>query len=297
MVEQTIKTLRFTNYVLIALIAAAVLLLTRTIISVTFTNNAHSTAADAVSDASRGKVAKNSLMHYADILEKNAFGSSMVLRPLSVSEKTDAGPVALTDLVLIGTVVESKKSGFAIFRNNAGTPRGKEDIFSLGDNVFDYGKLTKVNLTSVEIMQDDVIHTLAIPFDKMTAPDMKSKKRSAKNAKSSFARKISDKEYVLDSKRVQESIENPERILTDARLLPNFIDGKQEGFAISEVVSDGLYHSLGLKNGDILLKVNGLEISNPEVAIQAMSALKGMNRVNLDIVRSGKNMSMSYQLR
>ncbi len=114
---------------------------------------------------------------------------------------------------------------------------------------------------------------------------------------SSFAKKIGERQYVLNSRKVQESIENPEHILTDARLLPNFVNGKQEGFAISEVVNDGLYHSMGLKNGDILLKVNGLQMSNPEVAIQAMTALKGMNRVNLDIIRNGKNMSMKYQMR
>jgi general secretion pathway protein C len=79
--------------------------------------------------------------------------------------------------------------------------------------------------------------------------------------------------------------------------LPNIKDGRQEGFTISEVVPGGIYQSLGLRNGDILLKINGLEISNPEVAIQAMSALRGMNNVDLDIIRSGKNISMSYRMR
>lgn len=121
--------------------------------------------------------------------------------------------------------------------------------------------------------------------------------RSEDAPEDSFARQVGEREYLLDSRRVQESLENPEQILTDARLLPNFVDGKQEGFRISEVVPDGLYGSLGLQNGDILLRVNGLEISNPEVAIQAMTALRGMNRVNLDIIRGGKNMAMSYQIR
>ncbi len=297
MIEHTIKTLRFTNYLLIVLIAVAALLLTRTIISVSFTKSSEDSAAAVKSIKSRSKLSKKSLMHYSDILEKNAFGPSLKLRALSATGEAAPVPGTLTDLVLAGTVVESKSSGYAIFRNNTGPSAGKEDIFFLGDNVFNYGKLTKVNLKYVEIVQGAVTHTLSIPSDKMSSKAKKAGKVGAKKSKSSFARRLSEKEYILDSKRVQESIENPERILTDARLLPNFVDGKQEGFAISEVIPDGLYHSLGLKNGDVLLKVNGLEISNPEVAIQAMSALKGMNRVNLDIVRSGKNMSMSYQLR
>ena len=130
MLEHTIKTLRITNYLLIALIAAAILLLTRTIISVSFTKNADHSAA-VQSKASRSKLTKKSLMLYADILEKNAFGHTMKLTPLSALGETISESATLTDLVLIGTVVESKKSGFAIFRNNAGASAGEEDFFSI----------------------------------------------------------------------------------------------------------------------------------------------------------------------
>ncbi len=85
--------------------------------------------------------------------------------------------------------------------------------------------------------------------------------------------------------------------MTDARLLPVIKNGKQEGFIISEIVPEGMYHSLGLKNGDTLLKINGLEISNPEVAIQAMSTIKGTNNVNLDIIRNNRKMTLNYQMR
>jgi len=88
------------------------------------------------------------------------------------------------------------------------------------------------------------------------------------------------------------------QILTDARFLPNVKkNGKQEGFKIYEVRPGRVYESLGLKNGDTLLRINGLETSNPEVAIQAMSAFRGMDRINLDIIRNGTRMSLSYEIR
>ena len=140
-------------------------------------------------------------------------------------------------------------------------------------------------------------YTLSIPFEKEKATTINHARTRDVAPKTSFARKVGEQEYILDSRQVQKSLENPEQILTHARLLPNFVNGKQEGFKISEVVPDGLYHSLGIRNGDILLRVNGLEISNPEVAMQAMTGLKGMNEINLDILRKGKNMSMNYQMR
>ena len=79
--------------------------------------------------------------------------------------------------------------------------------------------------------------------------------------------------------------------------MPNIKDGRQEGFSISEVVPGGIYSSLGLRNGDILLRINGLEISNPEVAIQAMSGLKGMSNIDLDVIRNGRKISMNYRIK
>lgn len=114
---------------------------------------------------------------------------------------------------------------------------------------------------------------------------------------SSFAKKITEKQYLLNQQKVQQALNNPEQVLTDARLLPNIENGKQNGFKVLEVKPGGIYESLGLKNGDILLMVNNLEISKPEIAIQAMYALKGMSTVNLDIIRNGERTTMSYQIR
>ncbi len=236
-------------------------------------------------------------MYYADILEKNPFGPSMELRPLSVEKESKAEPSSLSDLILIGTAVGSGNQSYAIIQNKSGSSSEDEGIFVLGDEVFNYGRLKNVQQTFVEIERNSILHKLELPVEAVNSSPRKSKKRKSSSKSSSFARKIGDRKYILDKHKVQESIQNPEKIMTDARLLPNFVNGKQEEFTISEVVPDGLYHSMGLKNGDILLKVNGLEMSNPEVAIQAMTALRGMSRVNLDIKRDGNNRSMSYQMR
>ncbi|MEF9475128.1 MAG: hypothetical protein L0958_00180 [Candidatus Mariimomonas ferrooxydans] len=59
----------------------------------------------------------------------------------------------------------------------------------------------------------------------------------------------------------------------------------------------GIYQNLGLRNRDVLLRINGLDLSTPEAAMQAMSALKGMNTINLDIIRNGSKMTLGYQIR
>jgi type II secretion system protein C len=163
--------------------------------------------------------------------------------------------------------------------------------------VFHFGKLVAVHRSSVEIEQNAVKYTLEIAYDKFSTSTRPHKARGGGRSESSFVKKLSDRQYEVNRKSVLQSLEQPEHILTDARLLPNIKDGKQEGFVILEVQPSGLYDNLGLKNNDILLRVNGLVISNPEVAIQAMTALKGMNTIKLDIMRDSEKMSLNYRLR
>jgi general secretion pathway protein C len=293
--EKSLKKFRFVNYMLAVFILFAILISARNIISMSFSKKEVSHVISE--DNSLHDIKKKDIMQYSAILEKNPFGKPMKLEPIAVEQEKDKPYGALSDLILAGTVVGPKELSYAIFEDKSPSSPGGQDVFAYKENVFNYGVLTHISGSSVEIERDSVIYTVTFQPDTAGTDREEQIERHVETPRGSFAKKVGEQEYILDSRRVQKSLESPEQILTDARLLPNFVDGKQEGFRISEVVPDGLYHSLGLRNGDVLLKVNGLEISNPEVAMQSMTALRGMNRVNLDIIRKGKNMSMSYQIR
>jgi general secretion pathway protein C len=301
MLEFSLKKIRYLNIVIIAFIVVSSLVIIRFIVDISFSKKEPYSASIDGRQARKAVKGMN-IMQFSPVLEKNPFGKPMKLQPIGVSKKTGttvAGPTEISDLLLIGTVVGPRYISYAVFQEK--NKAGKQDIFSYGDQIFDYGILTKIERSAVEIQKDDLSYSLQIDYEKLSdrpgKKSVRSMSRKRSTSRGAFAKKIGEREYLLDRSKLQKSIENPEKVLTDARLLPNIINGRQEGFKISEVVPNGLYHSLGLRNGDILLNINGLEISNPEVAIQAMSALKGMNRINLDIMRSGENMSMDYQIR
>lgn len=292
MLESPIKRLQLLNYILGALILASALILIRDIVGASLSKK-QSRPAVAEKVSVQNTLNKKNLMYYSPLLEKNPFGAPMKLYQVEVPEEKEAQFNSLSNLVLTGTAVGPKNLSYAIFEDRSQTPL-KQDLFKYGEQVFNYGTLKKVEKSSVEIEQNSVTYTVSIPE---VISSEKPAEQAADTKQGTFAKKIGERDYILDSRRVQKSLENPEQILTDARLLPNIVEGRQEGFKMSEVVTGGIYHSLGLKNGDILLKINGLEISNPEVAMQAMSALKGMNNVSLDIIRNGQNLSMNYRMR
>lgn len=290
MLDFSLRYFRFFNFFLSAAILIASLVLTRNIVNFSFSEKAP--APSVLDTGGKGTVPERNIRDYAVILERNPFGPPMTLEPVAgprPAEVKQYGP--LSDLVLKGTAVGPERMSYAVIANKKENS-GEQEIFTYGDEVFTYGTLTKIERDSVELTRDNVAYSLMIPVGEDTVRNV-----AVSAQASQIARKVGEREYLLDSNKVRQSLNNPEKLLTDARLLPNFVDGEQEGFRISEVKADGLYHELGLRNGDILLRINGLAISNPEVAIQAMSALKGMNRVDLDIIRNNERMSMSYRIR
>jgi len=295
MLDFSLKYFRFVNFFLAALILVTALLLTRNIVNISFSEKGSKLTNSKVETIS-GSTQDKTIMRYSSILERNPFGSSMTMEPIvgTHTAKIKYGP--LSNLVLAGTAVGPEKMSYAVVMDKK-SPSHRHEIFTYGENVYNYGVLTKIKSTFIEITRDNITYTVKIPVKDLGGNSSANKAKSTSGLQSSIARKVGEGEYVLNRRKVSQSLENPEKILTDARLLPNFLNGKQEGFKISEVVNGGLYHSLGLRNGDIMLRINGLAISNPEVAIQAMSALRGMNSVNLDIIRNGDNMSMNYQIR
>ena len=295
MFEFSAKKLRVINFFLAALIFFVSLLLVRNFAGIFLSNQMPQIVTGGEKAAKSPAPQMKDITSYSAILEKNPFGSPKKLQPLIVIHDTVSKQGPPSNLLLVGTVVGPKKLSYAIFEDKTRPSPLKQVVVAYDKDVFDYGKLIKIERDSVELSQGAAIYKISL------AP-LKSDTRSPRTEESvypraSFAEKIGEKEYLLNRRKVDQTLENPEQILTDARLLPNIQNGKQEGFKMLEVKSGGLYESLGLKNGDILLRVNDLEISNPEVAIQAMTALKGMNRVNLDIMRDGAKLSMSYDIK
>jgi general secretion pathway protein C len=233
---------------------------------------------------------KTQLTDYASILKNNPFGfPGGELKPL-----TGSSPEADTrraDIHLLGTIVGPKSLSYGVFKNSSGL----QELFRVGDPVFGIGKLSKVERDKVIIRQGG--KSIEIPIEDVKVEEIKQPGAGGPPFTSSFAQKVGKDTYMVDQRNVQQAIANPGQIMTDARLRPNTVNGKGEGFMLSEVRQGGIYNSLGLQNGDVLLRINEYDISNPERALQAFTALKGMDRVQIDMIRDGARMTMTYQIK
>lgn len=226
---------------------------------------------------------KKDIQAYEAMLRNNPFGiSAGSLKSASVSTG-GAG----SDMRLLGTISGHSIHGYAIIADKD----GKQTMFRTGESVFGSGELKKVEKYRVFIGKNGKLSEISM-VEVIISDDLYGKPGSSLSVRS-----IGKGEYLLDQKAVQSALDKPHQIMTDAKLIPNMAGGKQEGFLLLEVKKNGIYDNLGMQNGDVLLRINDYGISNPENALQAFMALRGMDRVQLDLIRSGNRMTMAYQIR
>jgi general secretion pathway protein C len=103
--------------------------------------------------------------------------------------------------------------------------------------------------------------------------------------------------FVIDQRALNAALDNPAQAMSDARLLPSQKDGKVEGFRISEVKASGVFAMMGMKNGDILLRLNEFPVDSPDKALQSFIALKGQSKLKLDLIRDGQPATLNYDIR
>ncbi|MBI4691783.1 MAG: hypothetical protein HY754_16200, partial [Nitrospirae bacterium] len=261
MLFKNIKIITVINGIAALIVLGMLLFLIRGIVSSTLTASKKSMPGSSDSKQQKDIHGKK-LLDYSPILKKNPFG--FYAGELSVLSSKSEGSSIAADISLVGTISGNKRFAYAIFADRSNV----QEIFKIGDSVFGLGRLQKVEKDSVVINDNGKTKEIKIAdivtVRETTLPETKTNKvLSDSFTGEKFARKMAETSYMVDGQRVQQAIANPNQIMTDARLLPNVVEGKQDGFMLKEVRPGGIYQSLGLQNGDVLLRINEYNISNP----------------------------------
>ncbi|MSN26107.1 MAG: general secretion pathway protein GspC [Geobacter sp.] len=237
------------------------------------------------------------LSYYAPILTNGLFGkmSQGQLTPIvNSTAAAQAAPVtAPAELMLLGTAVGSFRETFALVRHMT---KQEERVFRLGDMVFDAGRLVDVGREKAFIVINNKKVELLTPM----APPPSISATPVPQAAAAVSTAVAHQgagSYIIDQRALNAALDNPAQAMSDARLLPSQKDGKVEGFRASEVKPNGVFSMIGIKNGDVLLRLNDFPMDSPDKALQSFISLKGQNRLKLDLIRDGQPVTFNYDIR
>src|SRR5439155_1052748 len=73
--------------------------------------------------------------------------------------------------------------------------------------------------------------------------------------------------------------------------------GRPAGFRLFQIRDDSLFAKLGLRNGDVVERVNGTQVADPTALLAFLQRLRTEPRVALDIVRGDAPRTLVYDLR
>ena len=109
-------------------------------------------------------------------------------------------------------------------------------------------------------------------------------------------KKISEYKYQVDRGMLNEQLEDLSALGMQARIVPNYRNGKYQGFKLIGVRPGSLYRSIGIRSGDIVKRINGEEINSPNKAIQLFEKLRNEGNIALDIERRGQAKTLQYNI-
>ncbi|MFZ2059899.1 MAG: type II secretion system protein GspC [Candidatus Binatus sp.] len=110
-------------------------------------------------------------------------------------------------------------------------------------------------------------------------------------------KKLGPGKFEVSRAEVQQTMENPAQFFSQMRALPHFVNGKTDGFSISQVAPGSVFQQLGLQDGDLLTSIDGQPVTNPMQAMSLIQAVKTASAIDLTVNRGGTPTSVHLDLR
>ena len=247
---------------------------------------------------------------YKVILDRDLFTSADIVaasltspEDLPVDESTLTGPAQKTslDIKLIGTLVV----GDGIDRRSSATITGGKD--AKGPNVYFAGekadfatnaKITKISKDRVEFIYSGRLEFVEIE-DLISKSNFfvsaEEKHGTGSSLKGDGNSTSEGSKFVVDQKEVDDALQNLVRLQDDIKLTPSYRDNKIEGFKVISVKPGSVVSKLGLKRGDLLMKVNGQDL-DMKMGLDLFNQMKDMKNFSLEINRGGRNQTLEYEI-
>jgi general secretion pathway protein C len=267
---------------------------------------------------------KRALAQYAVIQERNLFGARERLTPPPSGPRPlpapPPPPKPAANLKLVGTVVGPPERTYAVIEDLS---TKRQDLYRLGDVVKE-AKVVEVTRNRV-VLDNRGRREELFSFEKTDAasppPSVPAARQSAVPRRPPFAlepppqeppppaqaeeqdtaeaeiERVSENMWRINRDDLVEQLDNFGQMMREARLTPHFAGGQPDGFMITNLPSNSFLGRMGLRNGDIMKGVNGQKFGSLEEFFQAYQQLQTEPMLQLEVERSNRTETLTYEIR
>ena len=249
---------------------------------------------------------KRPASYYAAIQTRDIFNSA---KPEPEKPKDVPAKPTELKLKLWGVVVHEDGSSYCVIED---LTTHKQDLYRISDTVAASAVVKQIEWDRVILDRDgkDEILDLAPPQGGPVpagivparaalpgaAPANAAAVAGAQPPQNPHIRQVSDSQYQIDRSEVDSALDNMNQLFTQIRAVPHFEGGKSVGFRLFAIRQGSIFDEIGLKNGDVIQRINGSDLSDPAKALALFQQLRSESTINMDYLRNKETKSVSYQI-
>ncbi len=261
--------------------------------------------------------AQNKPANYGNVVASHhLFGQEQQkTTPKAVVNKPAVVSQTRLSLVLVGIFDRPLKKSYAIIAPQKG---GKQAFYGVGDEPQTGVVIKSISAKKIMLKHNGKLEELRLPEGKLNVAKNSPPARQNNNAslpkalppinprllqadvlpavsspKSSKGNKGGSSSEDLSLLR-DAVMNNPDKLLEIASVTESKDkEGNLRGFRLSPGKNRALFRQLGLRPGDVVTSVNGIQLDSPAKGISVMSELQGAESINLTVLRGGQEVSIS----
>lgn len=252
-------------------------------------------SATASTNPATANTRSNNAINLNAIKRLNLFGV-VTREPQAVSQEqvTDA-PETRLNLTLTGVVATTEQQqGAAIIEN-----KGNQQTYGIGE------KIEGTNASLREVFNDRVIikngarnETLMLDGEDFEQANRdRSANRSVAAARPSSRQTSNQPRLSDEALQATQQLRNQPTSFTDfLSISPAAPDGQLVGYRVQPGKNPALFEAAGLQSGDIITEINGLDVTDPQQAREAMGELQSSESLQLTVLRNEQYLTLYLDL-
>ena len=226
------------------------------------------------------------------ILTRNLFNSSLLAPPPPpkkvVKEELEATKLPLS---LLGTAASPNPAlSWAAIEDESSR---RTVVVRVDDEVKGKAKVTRIERKRVVLLENGVLRELVLSEKKKRSKDSSARKKPKRPSRPRARRpkraprpaRATTPEPALVPTQSRAGNLDATKLFSDARILPKYMDGALVGMQVNAIQPGSLFAEAGLREGDVITQLNGIEIDSPESSVRVLSEIADATQLTIEVDR------------